>query len=95
MFWVFAILIFWVIRYVEPMTCEHKMSEAKDDGTHSYILPSHAVGCRLVKVPSIRKTKCNIYGKKMHSSKKKFKGAFLGQNVRYIPRFTKLVRKYV
>lgn len=52
------------------MTCEHKMSEAKDDGTHSYILPSHAVGCRLVKVPSIRKTKCNIYGKKMHSSKK-------------------------
>lgn len=62
------------------MTCEYKMSEAKDDGTHSYILPSHAVGCRLVKVPSIRKTKCNIYGKKMHSSKKMFKGAFLGQN---------------
>lgn len=24
-----------------------------------------------------------------------FKGAFLGQNVSYIPRFTKLVRKYV
>lgn len=27
--------------------------------------------------------------------KQMFKGAFLGQNVSYIPRFTKLVRKYV
>lgn len=50
------------------MTREYKMSVSEDDGTHSYILPSRAVGCRLVEVPSIRKTKCNKYGKKMHSS---------------------------